>query len=592
MTLFRRSFFGLLLMPLALAVACRQPASQPSTLNNTATAPTPTRERMTGARGGAINYRLSQPLATFNYMMAADEPSILVSFYLLGGRLVEFDHDKQAYTPALAESWKLLDDKRTVEVTLRDGLKFSDGHELTAEDVAFTLKGLYDEKTGSPLYRGAMMIGGQPIEISVTDARRFNLMFPETVVVPENYLSNLAVLPRHVLEGELNKGALGKAYTVTSDPAGVVTAGPFTVESAAPGERYVLKRNPHYWKKDGTGAQLPYLDQLTVEVVGDANNAVARLQQGTLDIVDRIRPTDYASLRSAEGRVRAYDLGPGLYTDHLWFNLNTGQKDGKPIVDPVKLAWFSDARFRRAVSHAIDRETIAETTLQGLATPLYGFISPGNRQWAAIDLPRTEYDLDKARALLKEAGFVSRGTESAPELFDAKGNRVEFTLIVPAQTEPRVRTAAVIQEDLARLGIKMQVAPIENAQVTARATQSYEYEAMLLGTSASEPDPSSYSDYLRSDSPQHQWHPKQAQPATPWEARLNELVKAQAGETDPARRHAIFREVQMILAEQLPVIPIVARHITAAANTRTGNHRPSPLPPYSLWNAEELFIEK
>jgi len=70
------------------------------------------------------------------------------------------------------------------------------------------------------------------------------------------------------------------------------------------------------------------------------------------------------------------------------------------------------------------------------------------------------------------------------------------------------------------------------------------------------------------------------------------LVKAQAGETDPARRHAIFREVQMILAEQLPVIPIVARHITAAANTRTGNHRPSPLPPYSLWNAEELFIEK
>ena len=592
MTLFRRSFFGLLLMPLALAVACRQPASQPSTLNNTATAPTPTRERMTGARGGAINYRLSQPLATFNYMMAADEPSILVSFYLLGGRLVEFDHDKQAYTPALAESWKLLDDKRTVEVTLRDGLKFSDGHELTAEDVAFTLKGLYDEKTGSPLYRGAMMIGGQPIEISVTGARYFKLMFPETVVVPENYLSNLAVLPRHMLEDELNKGALGKAYTVTSDPAGVVTAGPFTVESAAPGERYVLKRNPHYWKKDGAGVQLPYLDQLTVEVVGDANNAVARLQQGTLDIVDRIRPTDYASLRSAEGRVRAYDLGPGLYTDHLWFNLNTGQKDGKPIVDPVKLAWFSDARFRRAVSHAIDRETIAETTLQGLATPLYGFISPGNRQWAAIDLPRTEYDLDKARALLKEAGFVSRGTESAPELFDAKGNRVEFTLIVPAQTEPRVRTAAVIQEDLARLGIKMQVAPIENAQVTARATQSYEYEAMLLGTSATEPDPSSYSDYLRSDSPQHQWHPKQTQPATPWEARLNELVKAQAGETDPARRHAIFREVQMILAEQLPVIPIVARHITAAANTRTGNHRPSPLPPYSLWNAEELFIEK
>ncbi|MGH9944911.1 MAG: ABC transporter substrate-binding protein, partial [Pyrinomonadaceae bacterium] len=482
--------------------------------------------------------------------------------------------------------------KRTVEVTLRDGVKFSDGRELTAADVEFTLEGLYDERTGSPLYRGAMMIGGRPIEISVTDPRRFKLVFPETVVVPENYLSNLAVLPRHTLEGSLAKGELGKAYGVTTDPAGIVTAGPFAVDQVTPGERYVFKRNPHYWKRDQSGASLPYLDGLVVEVVRDQDNAVARLRQGTLDIVDRVRPNDYASMRSGQGPVVAYDLGPGLYTDHLWFNLNAGQKGDKPIVDPVKLAWFQDERFRRAVSHALDRETIVNTVWQGLATPLYGFVSPGNRQWIADDLSRAEYDLDRARALLREAGFVVRGAGDAPELYDARGNRVEFTLIVPQQTEPRVKTAAVLQEDLAKLGVKMNVAPIENAQVTARATENYDYEAILLGTSTTEPDPSAYADYLRSDSPQHQWFPKQPRPATPWEARLNELASALASETDQSRRKQTFREVQQILAEHLPVIPIVARHITSAANLKVGNHRPSTLLPYSLWNAEEMFVKK
>jgi peptide/nickel transport system substrate-binding protein len=114
---------------------------------------------------------------------------------------------------------------------------------------------------------------------------------------------------------------------------------------------------------------------------------------------------------------------------------------------------------------------------------------------------------------------------------------------------------------------------------------------VLFGTSASEPDPSSYTDLLRSGSPQHFWNPKQAKPATEWEARLDELTTRQAHEVDRERRRAIFRDVQLLMAEQLPLIPIVTRHIAVAANTRIGNYRPSPLPPFSLWNAEELFVK-
>src|SRR5262249_50525136 len=107
-------------------------------------------------------------------------------------------------------------------------------------------------------------------------------------------------------------------------------------------------------------------------------------------------------------------------------------------------------RFRQAVSSAIDRQTIASITLQGLATPLQGFVSPGNRAWAATDLPRIAYDLEKSRAILREAGFTTRGPQDRPELYDAKGNRVELTLIVPAASQVLKDTAIVIQGDLAQ----------------------------------------------------------------------------------------------------------------------------------------------
>lgn len=548
-------------------------------------------------RGGEIIYRVPSPPATFNYLQAGDEISLIVAFYLMGGRLVEFDHKNQRYVPGLAESWRRMDDGKTVELTLRDGIEFSDGHPITAEDVIFTLRAIYDERTASPIFRDALMIGGRRIEATVpneTDGqsgRRLRVVFPEVVAAPENYLSNLAVLPRHVLEADFNRGALRDAYSLTDDPSRIVTAGAFAAESATPGERVALKRNPRYWKKDATGAPLPHLDRLVIEVVKDANNAFARLKQGSLDIYDRLRPPDYVELRAQPGATNASDLGPGLQTDHLWFNLNLGELNGKPVVNPAKRAWFNDARFRQAVSSAIDRRTIASITLQGLATPLYGFVSPANRAWAA-DLPSIAYDLERSRALLREAGFTTRGPQDRPELYDAKGNRVEFTLITPSVNQQRRDMAIVIQEDLGRLGIKMQVAPIDAGEFQRRISENYDYDAALLGIAPSEPDPSSYANFLSSASPSNQWRPKQSKPATAWEARIDELLAAQARETDPARRRAAFNEIQQIIAQQLPVIPIVARHVTSAANQRVGNHHPSPILPFSLWNAEELFVRQ
>jgi len=558
----------------------------------------PVSERAGSRRGGKIIYRVSSAPATFNYLQPSDDNSLIVAFYLMGGRLLEFDHKKQQYVSGLAESLRRLDDGRTVELTLRDGIKFSDGHPITAEDVIFTLRAIYDERTASPIFRDAMMIGNRQIEASIPDGadgqsgRRLRFVFPEVVASPENYLATLAVLPRHILEADFNRGALREAYGLSADPSRVVTAGAFAVEAVTPGERVTLKRNPHYWKKDAAGAPLPYLDQLVIEVVKDTNNAFARLRQGSVDIYDRLRTADYVELRSQSGITKVSDLGPGLQIDYLCFNLNEGEIKGGAAPNPIKRAWFNDARFRQAVSIALDRQTIASITLQGLATPLNGIVSPGNRNWVAANLPPIERDMERSRALLRESGFTTRGQQDRPELYDLKGNRVELTLIVLSASQPLKDTAVIIQGNLAQLGIKMQVAPIDYGDLLRCISESYDYDAFLLTWSVSEPDPSSYVNFLISGSPTRRWRQKQSKPATAWEARIDDLLKTQARDTNPDRRRASFNEVQQILAEQLPIIPIVARHVSVAANQRVGNYSPSAIFPFSLWNAEELFIRQ
>jgi len=324
--------------------------------------------------------------------------------------------------------------------------------------------------------------------------------------------------------------------------------------------------------------------------VPDANQARVGLDQASIDIVDRIRPADYASLLNA-GALRVIDLGPSLGVDYIWFNLNPAKPDGTPL-NQVKLGWFSDSRFRRAVSMAVDRDSIARSTLQGLATPLYGVVSPANRIWTDPNLPKIAYDLDRAASLLKEAGFTKRGAANAPELFDAQGNRVEFSLLVPTENESRKLMAAVIQEDLAKLGIKMQVVPIEFAAITNAWTKSYEYDAILLGLSFTDLEPSTYANLLLSSGDAHQWRPHQKSPSTEWEAKVDQLFAEQARESDPAKRKSEFYEIQRIVAEESAVIPIVSRHVVSAANARVGNFSPSPMFPYSMWNAEELFIKQ
>ena len=544
-----------------------------------------------GVRGGEITYRLTGAPTTFNYLLAEDEPTIIIALYLLTSRLVEFDHKTQQFVPGLAESWSSEKDNKTVNLKLREGLKFSDGHALTSSDVIFTLGAIYDERTQAAGLRDAMLVDDERITAKKIDDRNLQLIFPKAVASFENYLINLGVMPEHALKADFEAGKLASSWKINAPPESVVSSGPFVVARTSVGQRFEFARNPHYYKADDKGTQLPYLDKLNIEVIEDVNKTFVDLSRGAVDLTDKIRPTDFAELTKNGGVIVAKDAGPGLGVDHIWFNLNTADNDGKPLKNQVKRAWFADKRFRRAIAAAVDRDSIATNTLQGLATPLHGFVSPANKMWAKPDLAKINYDLAGAEKLLTEAGFHKRGTPESPILYDAQDNQVHFSLVVPAGNEPRTMMAIVLEQDLAKLGIKMSVVLREMPALMDKWTKTYDYDAILLGIAQGDTEPSSYQNFLPSSGALHQWQPDQKTPATEWEAKIDNLFDEMTTTRDVKTRYELFANIQDIVRDQLPVIPVVARHVPSAANSKIGNWSPSSILPYSIWNVEQLYIK-
>ncbi len=569
----------------ALLLACGAPPKPAANLPGSKIEP-----HTNGTRGGKITYRVTAPPSTLNYLMAKDEAGLTASYFMLMSRLVEFDHSTQKFVPGLAESWTT-SDGQNYDVKLRDGLQFSDGHPLTADDVIFSLNAMLDDKVKSPAFGDAMKIEDKPITVTKVDDAHLKFVFPKPVASAEPYFVNLGVLPMHILGDDLKSGKLAEDWKVDSDPTKIITSGPFIVTASKPGERIEYARNPHYYRKDDVGTQLPYLDNVTIVVVNDPNNTFAQLGQGALDIGDRIRTNDFVELNKANGQVKGYDAGPGLAIDHIFFNENTTGPNG-PLGNDVKRAWFSNKAFRTAIASAIDRDTICNVTLQGLATPLYGFVSPASKNWGLRDIAPIKYDLATAEKTLADAGFKKTGPADAPVLQDASGNNVEFTLLVPAENEARKNMAAFIQQDLAKLGIKMNVVPLDTPSLLDRWQKSFDYDAALIGLTQTDVEPTSYGNFLLSSGSQHQWQPKEKQPATDWEKRVDDLFNQVSTERDEQKRKAAFYEIQTVYRDQMPVVPLVARHIITGANSKIGNYNPSPIIPYSLWNVEDLFLKQ
>ena len=531
--------------------------------------------------GGELIGSVRSEPRTFNRLVARDSTSSLVS-WLTQAPLVRVDRETDLVEPWIAESWTAVGDGLSYEFHLREGVLFSDGSPVTSEDVLFTLDMLNDERLASPL-ADSLRIHGHRIEAEAPDASTVILRFPEPFSPGVRLLSSLPILPSHKLARALSETAPADVWGVTTPPEEMAGLGPFVLTSYQPGQRLVFARNQHYWRKDPDGQSLPYLDRLTVEIVPDRDGEVLRLESGEVDFTEsEVRGSDYASLRRAEqrGQIKLFELGVALDADCLFFNLRPDAMAGDP-----RRAWLQADEFRRAVSQAGDRRSFADTVFLGLGEPVYGPVTRGNHQWHEPAVEKYDFDLAQSRTRLDGLGLTDADGDGTLE--DRDGQPVRFTLLTQQGNSVRERAAAVLEQDLARVGIGVDVVHLEFGALVERIT-TMNFDAVYLGFQTSDTDPAMNLDLWLSSAAFHFWNPSQPTPATDWERRIDELMYEQISTQEHTARKRLFGEVQQIFSEYVPALYFAAPRVYIATSARVANATPALLEPFLLWSADTL----
>jgi peptide/nickel transport system substrate-binding protein len=520
---------------------------------------------------------------TFNRYASRDSVAELFS-QLTQSRLVRINRQTQELEPWLAESWTASADGLTYTLKLRPGVTFSDGAPFSSADVLFAFKAIYDEKM-PPILGESIRVGGKPLAVSAPDASTVVVRFPSPFGPGIRLLDNLAILPRHKLEGALNAGTLANAWNLSTPPSEIVGLGPFVLKTYQPGQRLVFERNPRYWRKGERGQPLPLLDRLTLEIVPDQNAELLALQTGQIDFTQtEVRPEDYATLKKAADakKIAILDLGAGLDADTFWMNL----RPNRPAV--AKRPWLLRSELRAAISHAVDRAAFAETVFLGAAVPVYGPITPGNTSWYAPDLPRFDYDPTAARRLLAGLGLSDRNGDGILE--DRTGASAGFTILTSKGTSALDRGAAFIAQELKKVGLDVTVAAIDGGAAVDRI-ESGDYDAVYFRFLTTDLDPALNIELWVSSGSAHVWNPSQAKPATEWEREVDQLMAKQVAALDQAQRKALFDRVQKIIAEQQPMTQFVAPRIYLATSSRVAGATPALLRPSICWNPDTLTVK-
>jgi peptide/nickel transport system substrate-binding protein len=537
-----------------------------------------------GRYGGQLVVNQRVEPKTLNPVTAVDSVSREVVRCTIAD-LIHINRETQRTEPALARTWTVSPDGRRYTVTLRRGIRFSDGHSFDADDVLFSFRVYLDEKVRSP-QRDLLIVGGQPVGVRKVAPYTVQFDLAEPYAGAERLFDSVAMLPRHLLESSFTAGRLADAWGLATPAAQMAGLGPFRFKEYVPGERIVLERNPNYWKADRAGNRLPYLDRLAFMLVASDDAQAIRFQTGEADIASRLTAENFGVLARAEQTApyKLFDLGAGLDYSFLFFNLN----DLGPTLRETsrKQSWFRQVAFRQAISMAIDREAIVRLVYRGRATPLWGHVPPGNKLWVNRSIPQTARSVDRARRLLQTSGFswTPQGT-----LVDGPGDAIEFSILTNAGNNERIGMATIIQDDLKQLGMSVHVVTLELRALVDRLLKTHDYEACVLSLGGGDANPNAEMNVWLSSGGTHLWNPEQSRPATPWEAEIDALMRRQLTTLDASARKRLYDRVQELVAQNLPLIFLASPNVLVGVNKGLGNFRPAVLDHHTLWNVEELF---
>lgn len=549
-----------------------------------------------GRPGGNIRLELYEMPTTANPAMHLGLEGDAQLLPLLFSALVDADPDLGVQRGNLAESYTVSADSRVVDVTLRDGLLWSDGTPLTADDVVYSYNQLYlNPDVGGIGVETAERAGG--VTVTRTGERSVRIT---SGIATNDFLEVLGYqpMPRHIMEPWLavrDPVEFLDFWALSGDLSGHVGSGPFILSSFSEAESFdveagsfdvdagsfdsdagglvlavvELERNPLYHLTDVAGQQLPYLDSATLFARDDIYGGGSLYWSGLIDVA-------YLPIWDPDGTmigVRFANRGdlsreaaltiPGehyLVTDtatsvntFLAFNMQRAPgPQGGGLNSPMS-DWFNDLRFRRAISHLVPRDRIVAELHDGDAAPAYSRLAPGypkHSPEAESAVPR--YDPAAAAALLDEMLLIDRDGDGIRE--DPDGTPVAFVLNTNEGNSYRMDLLPLLAEELRQAGLDV-TAELMEFQPLVQTIFGATYQAILLGLGGSDTMGTGWNVWT-SDGDTHLWDISQEEPQRDWEATLDELHREWNTIIHSDRRLEIEHEVQLILAERLPLINV------------------------------------
>ena len=526
-------------------------------------------------------------------------------FSLINRGLAETNGVTGEIEPELAESWEISEDGRRIIYTLRDGLKWSDGQPLTADDVVFTFQDIYLNEEIPTSVRDILRIGATGAYPSVRklDRRRIEFTTPEPFAPFLRYSGSIDILPKHVLAETLRfKDSAGQlkfftTWGLDADLHEIVCNGPYRIKLFEPSERLIFERNPHYWRSAGNNPQ-PQIERIILQIMTDKNQLIS-FRSGGLDTLETT-PEGFELLKreEARGKFTLYNGGPAFSTRFLVFNLNQARNaEGEPLVDPIKSRWFNTLAFRQAAAYGINRERMNNTTYRGLSDLQHTPINPQSPYYFSPEsgLKTYRYAPERAKQLLQEAGFTYN---AKGQLLDWDGNRVRFTLLVKSEEKSRLDAAAQITEDLSKIGMQVDL-QVLSFNTVIENLNARNWESYVGGFAGRSLDPHNQFNIWFSQGRLHQFNqgprpnedpPIQGWQVADWEEEIDRLFTLGVQELDEPKRREIYHQFQQIVQEQLPFIYLVNSLDLEAARDRIQNLKFTALGG-AFWNVHELEVQ-
>ncbi|XBV87552.1 ABC transporter substrate-binding protein (plasmid) [Deinococcus sonorensis KR-87] len=529
-----------------------------------------------GKTGGDMTLALGDSPQSLNYYGAIDNNLGLISQQLFDG-LVEFNFSTYKLEPALAESWTVSPDGKTYTFKLRQGTKWSDGQDFTADDVVFT----YDQIIENPEARAGdaatFMQNGKKIVFKALDKNTVQATLsqpaPAFLLQMRNFIMPKHKLLKYSVEGGAKAADINNAWPTNVAPAEVVGTGPFKLSSYTAGQKVSLTRNPNYWKVDAKGTKLPYLNSLSFLIIRDPQQQVAQFLAGNIDQLN-ISGSQFPDLKQKEVAGAPFKVirSTALFGSPPFLAFNFDAKDA------ALAKVFSDLRFRTAIQSAINRPRLIDTVYNGLATlPGHGVAPANTAFYANTKSSLGSFDLKAAGAALDAMGLKvgSGGVRTLPN-----GKPLEFDLTYGTDSSTYPAIATILQNDFKQIGVKMNLRGILAKNLLSTGL-SGDYEA-ILHAFGDQPDPELRRPIWEPGGALYYWH-RSLQPAQdggtpnvarmqPWEKDIYNIFEQAAVSPNPATRKALYTRWQLLFAHNLPVIPLLKPDNIGAISNKYGNY--------------------